>query len=437
MALAVGVMIILAAAAAYGTGDESIEIEVRKEAVAGIPIAIPPFIAVEGASSSRARDVSDIVNSDLSFSGEFFVFEDMRYPGTFRHMPPNPLQIPFGTWTSVGARYLVHGLYLEDPGLARIQWRLFDTRGRRRILGYEYRGGLESVRSIAHRISDDIVRTLTGKTGISRTKMAFICQTGGAKEVWISDWDGYNARRLTGHRSICACPVWSPDGTSIAYTSYGDNNPDLYTVEIADGLPRRISEFQGLNAAASWSRQHDRIALTLSKDGNTEIYLTDPLGDTFKRLTRHRALDSSPSFSPDGSQIAFVSTRSGSPQIWVMSIDGTNLQRVSYQGGRSYDPAWSPQGDRIAYVVDRAGAGLEIYVMAANGRDATRLTDSPGTNEGPSWSPDGRHIAFCSSRTGRHDIFVMKDDGTDQRRITRLAGPCTSPDWSPYPVAEQ
>jgi len=418
-------------------GSEEVAFEIHGQPVSGTPIAIPPFISIEGASSVRAREISSIVNLDVSFSGDFFVFEDMRYPASFTHMPENPLQIQFGSWASLGARYLVHGLYLEDRDKFSVRWRLFDTRGRRQIMGYEYRGARDMARSVAHRIADDIVQTLTGKNGISRTRMAFVCKTGAFKEIWVSDWDGHNPKQLTTHRSITACPEWSPDGKSIAYTSYGDNNPDLYTVQITGGAPRRISRFQGLNIAPTWAPQLGRIALTLSKDGNTEIYLTDFLSGMFKRITRHRALDSSPTFSPDGTQIAFVSTRSGSPQIWATNLDGTSLRRLSYQGGQSYDPAWSPQGDRIAYVVETAGQGLEIYVMDANGRNATRLTDSPGTNEGPSWSPDGRHLAFCSNRTGRHEVFIMKDDGWGQRQITQLPGPCNSPDWSPYFVAQQ
>jgi len=417
--------------------DSEVTFEIHGVPVTGTPIAIPPFMGVGGASSARAREISSIINLDVSFSGDFFVFEDMRYPASFTQMPENPLQIQFGSWASLGARYLVHGLYFEDQDKISVRWRLFDTRGRRQIVGYEYRGTRDMARSVAHRIADDIVRTLTGKNGISRTRMAFVCQTGAAKEIWISDWDGHNPRQLTTHRSITVCPEWSPDGKSIAYTSYGDNNPDLYTVQVTGGTPRRISRFQGLNIAPAWSPQPGRIALTLSKDGNTELYLTDLLSGTFKRITRHRALDSSPTFSSDGTQIAFVSTRSGSPQIWVTDLDGSSLRRLSYQGGRSYDPAWSPQGDRIAYAVDTAGQGLEIYVMDANGRNATRLTDSPGTNEAPSWSPDGRHLAFCSSRTGRHEVFIMKDDGSGQRQITHLPGPCSSPDWSPYFVAQQ
>ncbi len=431
-------LLVLTLSAVRATAQEQIDIEIDKEGVFGIPIAIPPFIALEGASAARARDISTIVNSDISFSGDFFVFEDWRYPASFRRIPENPMHIQYDSWARQGARYLVQGLYLEDTDKIHVRWRLIETRGRRQILGYEYSGSRDMARSIAHRIADEIVRTLTGTTGISQTKMAFVCQTGIAKEIWISDWDGYNAQQLTNHRSITACPAWSPDGKFIAYTSYGDNNPDLYTVSVTGrSTPRRISGFQGLNAAPAWSPQGGRIALTLSKDGNTELYLTDFFTGTFKRLTRNRALDSSPTFSPDGSQIAFVSTRSGSPQIWAMNINGTDLRRLSYQGGRSYDPAWSPAGDRIAYAVERPGDGLEIYVMDANGRNAARLTDTLGANEAPSWAPDGRHIAFCSTRSGRYEIFIMKDDGTDQRQITRLAGPCSSPDWSPYIVAGQ
>jgi len=436
MFLVIAAMALAAGTSRAGT-DSEVTFEIHGRPVTGTPIAIPPFIGSGGASSVRAVEISSIVSLDVSFSGDFFMFEDMLYPASFSRVPDNPLQIQFGSWASLGARYLVHGLYFEDQDRISVRWRLFDTRGRRQIVGYEYRGTRDMARSVAHRIADDIVRTLTGKNGISRTSMAFVSQAGSNKEIWISDWDGHNPRRLTNHRSITACPEWSPDAKSIAYMSYGDNNPDLCVVPVSGGTPRSISRFQGINAAPSWSPQSDRIALTLSKDGNTELYLTDLLSGTFKRITRHRALDSSPTFSPDGTQIAFVSTRSGSPQIWVTNLDGSSLRRLSYQGGRSYDPAWSPQGDRIAYAVETGGQGMEVYVMAANGRNATRLTDSVGTNEAPSWSPDGQHLAFCSSRTGRHEVFIMKDDGLGQRQITYLPGPSTSPDWSPYFVAEQ
>lgn len=415
--------------------DKVTEFEIKGRPVAGMPIAIPPFIPANGSSVLRARTVSSIINADLGFLNDFSVLKDVDYPGAFARIPSDPLKISFADWSRVGARYLVHGQYLDDGDTVHVRWRLFETRCRRQILGYEYKGKREFLRKIAHRIADEIVWRLTGNPGIAQTRMAFVCSTGGNKELWVSDWDGANPTRLTHDNSLVVCPEWSPGGGSIAYTSYGDSNPDLYTIEVETGKRRSISRFQGINIAPAWSPNHKHIAFTLSKDGNNEIYLKDIESGVLKRLTRHRALDTSPTFSPDGRQIAFVSTRGGSPQIWVMAVDGTDLRRLSYQGGNSYDPAWSPKGDKIAYVVEGRGHGFEIYVMDINGRNATRLTDSAGTNEAPSWSPDGEHVAFCSSRTGRNEIFVMKDDGTDARLVTRLDGPCASPVWSPSPVA--
>jgi len=413
-------------------GASEVYIDVTKPGFKKIVIAIPNFYR-DGSfpkEDNLSKEMAKILTNDLRISGLFEVIDNPLFVSPIVESEGN-VKVDFNQWRLLGVQVLVKADYsLTEGKKLTIRCRLYDLLREEQVLGKAYGGDQNFLRRIIHRFSDEIVLKLTGEKGMAQTKIVFVSDVSGHKEVYTIDFDGHNLERLTGNRSIALSPAWSPDGKRIAYTSYREGNPDLYFMSPDGSYQVAASTFPGLNATPDWSPDGSRIALALSKDGNAEIYTFKVDGTDFRRLTRHQSSDWSPSWSPDGGKIAFSSDRTGTPEIYIMNKDGGDDRQLTHQGSYNDSPAWSPKGDLIAFASRQKGL-FDIWVIGSDGSNAQALTSNSGNNESPFWSPDGRYIVFSSNRGGRRDIYIMNSDGSNQRRLTFLGGNNYCPSWSP------
>lgn len=381
------------------------------------------------------RLFNEVLWNDLDFSGVFELIPKSFYP---IKLPSQPNEVVFEQWSSneVKAQYLVYGNCSLERGQFVVECRLVDINTKESITGLRYRVTIDEsgVRSAAHKFADEIVLKIGGGIpGVAQTKLAFVSDRTGHKEIWIMDYDGYGQRSLTNHRSICLTPRWSKDNSKIAYTSYRRGNPDLYIQSVSDNRLLSFPAFGGLTTTPAWAPDGERIAFTSSQTQDPEIYVSDIRGRNLKRLTNSRGVDISPVWNPKtGRELAFVSDRSGTPQVYVMDDEGANVRRLVTEGGEAVGPSWSPDGALIAFSWRKALTGnFDVFVMDVVKGSYIQLTRDAGNNEHPVWSPDSRHIAFESNRAGSRQIFIMLANGTRQKAVT-TTGRNTAPNWSNF-----
>lgn len=383
----------------------------------------------------QTRLFDDVLWNDLRRAGVFELVPKAFYP---LQLPSQPYEVNYEEWTAedVQAQNLVYGNSYMRRGQFVVEARLIDVNTRESIIGNRYRvdPDEEGVRSLAHRLADEIVLRIGGGVrGIASTRIAFVSDRNGHKEIFTMDYDGYGQKALTNHRSISLTPRWSLDNSRIAYTSYHRGNPDLYFRTVFDQRLIPFSHRGGLTTTPAFAPDGERIAFSSSKSRDPEIYVSDLRGRDLRRLTRARGVDISPVWNPkSGRQIAFVSGRSGSPQIWIMDEDGSNLRRLINEGGEAVSPSWSPDGVHLAFSWRRRLTGrFDIYLLDVVSGRFTQLTRDGNNNEHPVWSPDSRHIAYESNRFGSRQVFIMLADGTQKEQLTHQ-GRNTSPAWSNY-----
>lgn len=211
--------------------------------------------------------------------------------------------------------------------------------------------------------------------------------------------------RLTWTRDVERNPVWSPDGTRIAF--------------VCRGYLRYAHRGQAMNRPIS-----PAIGVT------SNICVMNADGSGQERLNRHRTTDADPSWSPDGSKIVFSSYRDGHRSVHMMNGDGSQRRWTTIDDYSNVQPAWSPDGSQVAFSSHRDGR-WDIYVMDADGSNLTQVTNTRRSDAEPAWSPDGSQIAFASESDEGSGIFVVNRDGTDRRLIPGTAGSARSPAWSP------
>jgi len=420
--------------------QSEVRVEITNESGQPPKFAVPDFVAAstDADSVAAAKLVGEVLWNDLDFEREFYLIPR----DTYSSIPPakSLTDVPFDRWKELGADGLVIGSVQKTPdGNMRVVVRLFQVRSQQSVFSREYTGPASNPRFFAHTISDEIHQNQRALRGVARTRLTFssdrdrervtnTVENRQVKEIYISDYDGANQRRVTVNRTLNITPTWSPDGRAIAYTSYRRGFPDLFISLIFEGTLQNPTASKGQNWLPAWSPDGTQIAFTSNRDGNPELYVMNRDGSNVRRITNNPAIDTTPTWSPTGQQIAFTSDRSGGPQVYVMGADGLNIRRISTDS--NCDRAtWSPAPFNELAFVCRTGPGYDIKIYDFAESATRQITFGEGSNESPAYAPNGRHIAFTSTRAGKVQIFTVGRDGKGLRQITKIGNNFT-PDWS-------
>lgn len=287
------------------------------------------------------------------------------------------------------------------------------------VLKKNYSG---ETRHAVHQFTNDLIETVTGQKGIALSKVAFVADRTGHKEIYTCDYDGARTLQLTHDGVISVSPALSADGRRLAYTGYQSGYADIYLVDLTSGARNRIIKFPGTNSGAAISPDGTRIACTMSKDGNPSIYVTGINGDSPHRLTRSRGVESSPTWSPNGSELVYSSDEKGGPQLYRISSEGGPGRLLSTGFGYNTQPNWSADGKKIAFNV-RSGGGFQVAILDL---DSGSIHVAVADGENPVWGPDSRHLVF-SRATGLYLFDIVT--GRETRLVSDL-GQISEPTWS-------
>jgi TolB protein len=384
------------------------------------------------------KTFNDTLFSDLENAGIFDMVSKSFYP---EQVPGQPSEVNFPAWNSPppNAAMLAFGNLGVSGNNVTVQGWLYDVRNTAspQVLGKQYNDAAttEAARQIAHKFADEIIFRLGGGIpGIAETKIYFVSERSGHKEIWMMDYDGANQHPITHLGSISLSPRISPDSSRLAFSSVTKAGWEIMMYSF--DLSRLVSfpRYGGMNLSPSWSPDGTKLALSSSRYGYPNIMVVDASGGGAKRLTNDKGPDVSPTWNrKTGAQIAFVSGRTGLPQIYTMEADGTNVTRITEQG-YAVSPNWSPNGQFLTFSWMRKygpgePGGNDIYLMDVASKQFVQLTHDAGRNDFPCWSPDGRHIVFQSHRTGSDQIWSMLADGTNVKQLT-FNGSNSQPNWS-------
>jgi len=139
-------------------------------------------------------------------------------------------------------------------------------------------------------------------------------------------------------------PVWSPDDRYIAFTSWRDETPNIYVMNVDGSTQTHLTSDLFGDGGAIWSSDSQKIVFTSSQGlGNSEICVMNADGRDQSCLTHNSVYDHSPVWSPDGKRIVFISERDGDKQLYIMNADGSNQVRLTNNMVYVERPVWSPQ----------------------------------------------------------------------------------------------
>jgi TolB protein len=313
---------------------------------------------------------------------------------------------------------------LTGSGGETVQGTLLNRGNQTVMLSQKYQSS--STRGQTHALADDVIEKITGTKGIAKTQIAFKVKSGsrGEGEIYIADYDGFNARPATRDNVIVAAPSWVPNRYALFYTSYRLGNADIYSHDLTTGDRRTIARYSGSNISPAVSPDGRRVAMILSKNGSPDLYVGDLDGGNLRQLTRTKEDESSPCWSPDGNTICFASRTSGLAALYTISAEGGETRRLSTLGlSSATEPDWSPDGQTIAFTT--MTQPFQICTVPASGGTATVLT----AGEDPSWAPNSRTLMYVRNQ-GNTKVLSLLDVPTKQTKdVARVPGHNSQPAW--------
>lgn len=428
-------LVVLVCLLASAPAQAQLKVNVSKGKIEPVPIAIAPFYPERPEFAQFAKEIPDIITNNLRGSG---LFKPVS-PGAFIQDATSIQKDGprFAEWKAINAQALVSGSVTQaGDGRTRVEFRLWDVYSQKQISGMAYMTTPQNWRRIAHIISDEVYKRVTGEDGYFDSRIVYISETGGAtqrvKRLAIMDQDGANHRYLTEEGTLVLTPRFSPTAQEVTYMSYKGGKPRVYLYNIDSGRQEVLGDFPGMTFAPRFSPDGNKVIMSMAAGGNTDIYEMDLRSRKSKKLTDAGGIDTAPSYSPDGRQIVFESDRGGTQQLYVMDAGGGNARRISFGDGRYANPVWSPRGDLIAFI-KMSGGQFYLGVIRPDGSGERLITQSYHV-EGPSWSPNGRVLTYfkeASTGSGRSaKLYTIDITGYNERTLpTPRDG--SDPAWSP------
>jgi TolB protein len=243
--------------------------------------------------------------------------------------------------------------------------------------------------------------------------------------------DGTGVTKLTNDPVGAGQAAFSPDGSKIVYRSESDGA--LYVMN-SDGSGRVRLVSGGSNPA--WSHDGRQIAFASGQ----EIYSIAIAGGVPRRLTDNAGPDDMPAWSPDDQRIAFLSFLDGQMGLFEMNSDGTQVVRRVRMGSRTVHgrPVYKPNGSLIAYSDECYGGDLDVCLLypTSDPNDIGRSPITTNTNENcewPSWSQDGNSIIYSCAPNGfpASAIFMIQNGGRPAQISVSDRDMDSEPAWRP------
>jgi TolB protein len=275
--------------------------------------------------------------------------------------------------------------------------------------------------------ADDLILAVTGKPGLATSRIVFVSDKTGTKQVYLCDANGQDLQQVTHHNHGCVSPSLSMDGTTIAYTSYASGFPIVQVLDLGQGWERTVTDTAGSSFGASFAPDGERLAVVMSFLGNPEIFVTDLNANSAACISDSTGAPSSPAWHPDGQHVIFADDRGNGPQLYLTEVPKTNeaeAKLIRWRTGYAFcaDPEFSPNAENVAFTA-RIGGELAVVVKSWT-RGSSRVLQKGGANH-PSWSPDGQYLCYCQNGT-----LYLHHLATGHRRVILSGqGQITEPRW--------
>ena len=209
-----------------------VQIDLSAPGAAPIPTAVPAFYGATPEAARFAADLASVVRNNFSNSTPFKVVNPSAYLQTPAQIASQG--VAFADWKGLNTDALLTGTVTQEGSQLKVEYRLFDINTEQQLAGKRYTVDPQFWRHIAHRISDDVYKELTGEEGYFATRVVHIGESRDVagkrqQKLCVMDQDSANYQCLTdGSPALVLSPRFNPNLQKIIYMSYANGMPRLY-----------------------------------------------------------------------------------------------------------------------------------------------------------------------------------------------------------------
>ncbi len=196
---------------------------------------------------------------------------------------------------------------------------------------------------------------------LSASEIAF--DYGGA--IWTVPRSGGKATLIVLGQDQNSQPIFSPDGSQIAFTGRFDGNTDVYVVAAQGGTPRRLTWHPGADVAVGWTPDGKSILFHSPRDTVRDLdklFVVDAKGGPVRELPLPSGVAGS--YSADAKRLAYEPISQWEPawkqyrggqtsRIWLADLDTSHVTPIPRPNSNDRDPMWV--GDEVYFLSDRNG----------------------------------------------------------------------------------
>jgi Tol biopolymer transport system component len=249
------------------------------------------------------------------------------------------------------------------------------------------------------------------------SRIAFTSTRTGYRSIWVMNADGSDPRELTPQKADHGWPGWSPDGRSVVYASNRTGNHEIYLQSLDGGPPRRLTDTRVFNGQASFTPDGRGLFFESADPAGNPILKRADVASGQAEIFAN-ADDEFPSVSPDGKLVAVTSEPEHDEEVPVYVLRVSDRRRVfeTRIAATGHLVTWTADSSSIVAVAREKGppARQNVFRIPLDGSTPARLTDFPG-----SWRLYGAAI----DRAGKRLLVVRVKDNSDIVAIRPLRGP--------------
>lgn len=225
-------------------------------------------------------------------------------------------------------------------------------------------------------------------------------------DIYITDKEGKNSKRLIGGKGYDAEATVSPDGRYIVYTSTRSGDLELWRYDLKTGENKQLTDMLGYDGGAFFSPKGDKIVWRASRPK------TEEEKRTYKDLLSQNLVEPK------------------SMNIYIANADGSNVRQVTDLPGANWAPFYHPDNKRILFSSNHhsmqrdRGRYFAVFMINEDGTGLKQITNSGLFDAFPMFSPDGKKLVFASnrnvSRTQTRDTNVFVADWVENPEVQDL-----------------